>query len=90
MSSLCWPSLGLGAVATFVSAVKTQWRRWDDYMADLVVVDPFEHAALVHVRIVHDLGHIAHRGAGDAVLQACQARAAEQSRFPARRLARRL
>jgi hypothetical protein len=59
-------------------------------MANLVVVDPFEHAALVHVRVLHDLVDVAHRGAGDAVLQACQARAAEQSRFPARRLARRL
>jgi hypothetical protein len=50
-----------------IRAEKTQWRRWDDYMADLVVVDPFEHAALVHVHVVHDLVDVAHRGAWDAV-----------------------
>jgi len=36
-------------------------------MPDLVVLDPFEHVALVHVRVVHDLADIAHRCAGDAV-----------------------
>jgi predicted CDP-diglyceride synthetase/phosphatidate cytidylyltransferase len=48
--------------------VKTQWRRWDDDAADLVVLDPFEHAALVHVPVVHDLADVAHRGAGDIVI----------------------
>src|SRR6266581_3507146 len=50
-----------------VGAVKAQWRGRDDDMADFVMLDPFEHAALMHVRIVHDLADVAHRGAGDAV-----------------------
>jgi hypothetical protein len=43
--------------------MKTEWRGRDDDMADFVVVDSFEHAALVHVRVAHDLADVAHRGA---------------------------
>jgi hypothetical protein len=38
-------------------------RRHDD-AADLVVLDPFEHAALVHVAVDHDLVDVAHRRRG--------------------------
>jgi hypothetical protein len=43
--------------------MKTECRGRDDDMADFVVVDSFEHAALVHVRVAHDLADVAHRGA---------------------------
>src|SRR6516165_11530264 len=58
--------LRTGGCRHFVSAVKTQWRGRDDNAPDLVVLDPFEHAALVHVRVVHDLADVAHRGARNA------------------------
>jgi hypothetical protein len=35
--------------------MKTEWRGRDDDMADFVVVDSFEHAALVHVRVSADV-----------------------------------
>jgi hypothetical protein len=35
---------------------------------DLVVLDPFEHAALVHVAVDHDLVDVAHRRQRDPVL----------------------
>src|ERR1700739_3616093 len=47
-----------------VCTVKPQWRCRDDDMADLVMLDPFEHSALMHVPVVHDLADVAHRGAG--------------------------
>ena len=49
------------------SRLKTQWRGWGDDIDDLVVLDPFEHSALVRVRIIHDLADVAHRDARDAV-----------------------
>src|SRR6516164_715657 len=58
--------LRTGGCRHFVSAVKTQWRGRDDNAPDLVVLDPFEHAALVHVRVVHDLADVAHWGTRNA------------------------
>jgi hypothetical protein len=44
-----------------VGAVDAQRRRRDDDTADLVVLNPFEHAALVQVAVAHDLVDVAHR-----------------------------
>src|SRR6516225_6464222 len=50
--------LGARCRRHFVGAVKAQRRGRDDDMPDLVVLDAFEHSALVHMRIVHDLADI--------------------------------
>ena len=50
-----------------VGVVEAQRRVRHRDRADLVVLDVFEEAALVHVRVVHDLADIAHRRQRDAV-----------------------
>lgn len=50
-----------------VGAVEAQRRVRHRDRADLVVLDVLEETALMHVRIVHDLADIAHRGQRDAV-----------------------
>jgi hypothetical protein len=50
-----------------VGAVDAQRRRWGDDTADLVVLDPLEHAPLVHMPVPHGLIDVAHWRQRDAV-----------------------
>ena len=50
-----------------VGAVDAQRRRRDDDPTDLVVLDPLEHAPLVHVPVLHDLIDVAHWRQRDTV-----------------------
>jgi hypothetical protein len=73
----------LGARARFgrVGAVQSQRRRRHDDLAKLGVVDPLAHAALAHVRVVHDFGRGAHRRARDAVGLGTQYRGVDYARI---------
>src|SRR5579862_5045126 len=59
--------LGAGRRFDRLGPVVTQGRGRHGQGADLVVLDLFEKAALVHVAVVHDLVDIAHRRQRDAV-----------------------
>src|SRR5271167_4285920 len=50
-----------------VGAVEPQWCRRHDDFPQFGVIYSLEHAALMHVRVVHDLRGVAHRRARDAV-----------------------
>ena len=49
-------------------AVVAHRARLHDDAAELGMIDPLQHAALMQVRVVHDLHQGAHRRAGHAVL----------------------
>src|ERR1700735_407169 len=55
-----------------VGAVQAQRCRRHDDVAKVRMIDALQHAAAMHMRIVHHLRHGAHRRAGDAIILGCR------------------